>query len=242
MTLKHSLSLLLILPLGVLAGVDGTAQEQQPDSNQREQIARERERVEAHYLEQQRICQERFAVTSCADEAKRTRRVALADLTRRTAALDEAQRKERTLRRQEEIREKAARVETAGHESRVPRAGVAAPPLTPREAQSPPNARLPAAPRDMAKAPGNADPALAPRGIEAAKPTHPAQASAPATSAASAAAETARRAQEAQSRADFEARRRAAQVRLREVMERNAQRAASREPAAPLPQPGASKP
>ena len=242
MTLTHRLSLLVLLLHGVLAGADSGAQEQHLDSNQREQIERERERVEAQHVEQQRICQERFAVTACADEAKRTRRVALADLTRRTAALDEAQRKERALRRQEEIRDKAAQVDAVRKEPRVPRAAVAAPPLTPREPQSPPNARLPAAARDMAKAPGNAEPANAPHRVEAAKPMHPAQASAPATSAASAAAETARRAQEAQSRADFEARRRAAQEHLREVMERNAQRAANRAPAAPLPQPGASKP
>lgn len=241
MTLKRRLSPHLLLLLGVLAGAHSGAQEGF-DSSQREEIERERERVEARYVEEERLCQEQFVVTACVDEAKRKRRVALADLTRRAAALDEAQRKERALRRQQEIRDKTAPLGPVPHEPRVPRAAASAPPLTPREPQSRPNAGPPAEESDVATARGNAEASSAPRGAEAMKPMRPAQSSAPAASAGSAAAETARRAREAQSRADFEARRRAAQEHLREVMERNAQRAASRAPAAPLPEPGASSP
>lgn len=201
------------------------------DSSEREKIERERNRIEAVHAEQQRQCLEKFAVTSCADQAKRTRRTALAELRRRSATLDEAQRKQRAERRRQDINAKTARSEALAREPavRAPRQTPEMAPRASREPATPPVARLSPATREAAKA---APAAPAP------KPERPG----PTSAAASAAADAARQAQEAKSRADFEARRQAAQEHLREVMERNAQRAASRAAAAPLPPPGASKP
>ncbi len=224
----------LVLVLSVLAGLAAAAPERDV-SGERDKIERERARIEAVHTEQQRQCAEKFAVTSCADKAKRARRTALADLKRRSAALDEALRKQRAERRRQDINAKAARTDAP---ARAP-----APRTAPRQASeaqlaTPRDVRDPAAPPTPRPAPAAREAGKAPRSARAVKP----ESSASAATAGSAADTAARQAQEAKSRADFEARRQAAQAHLREVMERNAQRAASRAPAAPLPLPAASKP
>ncbi len=201
--------------------------------SERDKIERERTRIEAVHAEQQRQCAEKFAVTSCAEQAKRARRTALADLRRRSTALDEAQRKQRAERRRQEINGKAPRSDVSPRDAtpRAPRQTPEPPQKTPREVREPATAQAPRPASGAREAGKAARPAPTP------KPEVT-----PASAAASAAADAARKAQEAKNRADFEARRQAAQAHLREVMERNAQRSANRAPAAPLPAPGASKP
>ncbi|MFZ2651534.1 MAG: hypothetical protein WA210_15670, partial [Burkholderiaceae bacterium] len=123
MTTNPMLRLPVLLLLSVLVVLTGAAigAPQQADPNERETIERERVRVEAAYSQQQRHCQERFAVNSCVDQAKRTRRAALAELKRRTIALDDAQRRQRAERRRQDIRDKVARTEAAAREPRPPR-------------------------------------------------------------------------------------------------------------------------
>ena len=72
-----------LLVLSLLAGF-AVAVPDGGDSSEREKIERERSRVEAVHAERQRQCLEKFAVTSCADQAKRARRTALAELRRRS--------------------------------------------------------------------------------------------------------------------------------------------------------------
>ncbi len=60
---------------------------------ERIRIAAERVDVERHYQGQVRVCQERFVVTACLNEAKAQRRVRMDDLQQQSRLLDADQRK-----------------------------------------------------------------------------------------------------------------------------------------------------
>lgn len=188
----------------------------QSDDAERERIRSERAGVEAAFAAQERACQERFAVTACVDDARRTRRGALAELRRQTTALDEAQRKQRAERRRQAIQDNLAR--EAAEQRDVPARPARPPQAAPSERAVP-----------SEREPRSARPAPA-RPIEArvATPTPRAEGN--------------RIAQEARHRSRFEARQRDARIHQDEVKQRNDAAAARRPPAAPLPVPAASKP
>jgi len=190
----------------------------QTESSQRERIARERAEVEAMYARQERECQDRFAVTACVEDARRTRRNDLAELRRQTNALDEAQRKQRAERRRQTLRDNQAQEEAqartlAQKPAREPRTlPVQRPPATSAETGRTPRANSAKPPQARPQAPvGTPTPSSV-------------------------------RADEAKNRASFEVRQRAAQAHRDEVTRRNEELAARRKPVAPLPTPAASSP
>jgi colicin import membrane protein len=75
---------------------------------ERERIAAERAAVNARFAEQERTCQERFAVTGCVDAARKEQRTTLMRLKRAETVLDEAQRRESAARRRQALQERAA--------------------------------------------------------------------------------------------------------------------------------------
>jgi colicin import membrane protein len=187
----------------------------QRDAEERRQITRERDAAEAKYAERERDCQQRFIVTSCLDEAKAERRQAIDKLRERQIVLDEARRHERSETRQAELQEKAA--EDARRESA--RAGAAASsasaPAHGRPLEAHPSASMAAggAPHDRAH----------PSGIGG---TSPPQESA-----------TLREQHEEASRAAYDARQAEAAEHRQQALQRSAERAAEKPPAAPLPVP-----
>ncbi len=190
----------------------------QTDTSQRERIARERAAVEATTTQRVRECQERFAITACVEDARRTRRNDLAELRRQTNALDEAQRKERAERRRQTIRDHQAQDEAQAQ-------ALAQKPA--REPRTLPAQRSTATPVETTKTPRGNSP----------RPPHlrpEAPVGSPARSSA--------RAEEAKNRAGFEERQRAAQAHRDEVTRRNEELAARRKPAATLQLPAASSP
>lgn len=194
----------------------------QDEVAERTRIERERANVESVFVERERACQNRFAVTACVDEARRERRDALALLRRQEALLDEGQRKERAAQRMQEIRDKvsssdAQQRDMAGRE--------------PREA-----ARKPAEFASAASTPAQREPATAKQRKTAPEPaTHSAKPVARSTAD--------RAAQEARSKERFKASQEAAAEHRAAVERRNAQRADKGKAASPLPtSPGASAP
>ena len=77
------------------------------DGVERERIAGERAATEARFAEQERVCQERFAVTACVQEAQHERRVSLARLRGQQTQLDDEKRRQRAAERADSIRSKA---------------------------------------------------------------------------------------------------------------------------------------
>lgn len=189
----------------------------QPSDVERGRIQRERAAVESAFATQERVCQERFAVTACVEDAQRARRSALAELRRQATVLDEAQRKQRAERRRQVIQDNLAR--EAAEQRDATQRPVREAPVAPGE-RSPPVEREPKAARPA--------PHKAPDARRAAVPPP-----APAGN---------RAAQEARHRARFEARQRDVHAHQDEVRQRNEAAAGKRPPAAPLPVPAASKP
>ena len=76
-------------------------------AEQREQlrarIQTERERIEARFSADMAACQQRFAVTACADEASQRRREALAGPRAQAFMLDDMERRERAVARREAV-------------------------------------------------------------------------------------------------------------------------------------------
>ncbi|MGH8798140.1 MAG: hypothetical protein ACREXI_13855 [Caldimonas sp.] len=213
MNFKISKWLAVVLVAGVgAAWAEGTA----PPPRDRQHIEADRAAAEARFAERERVCGERFIVTSCVDDAKRERRETLSRLRHEQNQLDDALRKERAGERTEAIRKHAAEQAERASESasREPRASVRRSPTQPR----------------VAKREGGAEEFLP-----------PAQSSHAAGSAARAG--VSRADEEARSRASFDAAHREAEAHRLEIEQRNARRAAKHKPAAPLPlPPGASAP
>ena len=184
----------------------------QDDAAARKSINQQRLSVEAGFVDQERACQGRFAITACVDEARRERRNALAELRRQASSLDEAQRKQRAERRRVTIRENLVRDEAEQLE--LARRPVREPRMVPIERPAVPDAE-------------NAKPGRS----AAPRPTQPR----PAASAPAPLSPAARQAQEARSRASFEAQQREAEEHRLQVLKRNAANALKRDPAAPLP-------
>lgn len=78
------------------------------DREERARIARERSEATGHFQQRQRECEQRFAVTSCVDEARAEHRQALLRLRGQESVLDEAERKRRAAQRVAAIREKVS--------------------------------------------------------------------------------------------------------------------------------------
>ncbi len=190
----------------------------QTDTPQRERIARERAAVEATTIQRERDCQDRFAVTACVEDARRTRRNELAELRRQTNALDEAQRKQRAERRRQSIRDNQAQEEAQARD--LAQKSV-------REPRTLPVQRPPAATAETGRTP-RANSVKPPQARSQAPVGTPTPSSV--------------RADEAKNRANFEERQRAAQAHRDEVTRRNEELAARRKPVAPLPSPAASSP
>ena len=188
-------------------------------ARERQRIAAERATAEARYTQQERECAQRFVVTSCTEDAKRERRETLTRLRREQNQLDDNLRKARAAERAEELRRRAAEAE--GRQD--PRAGA---PREPHRRASPEPSRRPERTAEAASA-------SAPKPSRVFGPRRP----------PSEDREAERSQQEARSRATFDAAHREAEAHRAEVERRNAERAAKRKPAAPLPlPPGASAP
>jgi colicin import membrane protein len=211
--LRSLLGLASLAWLPVLAQVDAN------QADERERITRARAAVEARFAQRQAECQTRFAVTDCVDDAKRERREALAPLRKQAMILDDAQRKQRSAQRLEEVRRKQAQAQGREQELVV---------------RVPPVAGIkPAAER--------AEEPVTAAAREGRKPAPPKPAAARAPREKSSAAE--RQAQESAAQARFEARRQAAQSHRDAVERRNKDLEAEGKKAAPLPVPasGASR-
>jgi hypothetical protein len=98
-----------VLVFGALAALVALPALAARDDSERERLAQERRAIERRYDEQDVQCRERFAVTSCLDESRRERRDALADVTARQIALDDAERQRRAQARRERIERKGTR-------------------------------------------------------------------------------------------------------------------------------------
>jgi hypothetical protein len=184
---------------------------------ERRRIEAERAAAEARFAEQRRACQERFVVTSCVDAAKRERRETLARLRREQNVLDERERRARAEARLEEIRKSQEERARRDAQPRPPRPPIVAPRAAPTRPR--PAARA----ASQAESPGRSAPSAEHR------LPHFGRIGSERTPA-----------EEARSRATFDAAQRAATEHRAEVEARNARRAAQRPPAAPLPVPPAA--
>jgi colicin import membrane protein len=95
---------MLLAVCGLLACASAHAD----DREERTRIARERGEATLRFEERQRECEQRFAVTSCVDEARAEHRQALLRLRGQESVLDEAERKRRAAQRMAAIREKVS--------------------------------------------------------------------------------------------------------------------------------------
>jgi hypothetical protein len=112
----------------MLAAADSDAQ------TRRQQLAEQRRQIDAAYASRTAECRSRFVVTACLDIAQRERREALQRVKREEAALDDAERKQRTIERERRIAEKrrlAAERLVQEPVERVTRAAVAASAVAP---------------------------------------------------------------------------------------------------------------
>ncbi|HEX6705441.1 MAG TPA: hypothetical protein VF169_11825 [Albitalea sp.] len=100
----------VLLFLALFAGVPVAAMALDPAAEraERARIESERKQAEADYTRRELECRERFVVTSCLDDARRDRRLALEGLRHQQAILDEAQRKQRAAQRMDDIRGKVS--------------------------------------------------------------------------------------------------------------------------------------
>jgi hypothetical protein len=76
-------------------------------------IVKERKEANARFEAQQRVCQARFVVTSCMNEATAARRAVLTRLHERELEIDDAQRRETAALREAAIAEKASKAASA---------------------------------------------------------------------------------------------------------------------------------
>lgn len=107
--LRRAIASLVLACCATAGGVAARAAE--PGGDSHAQLAAERREIEAAYAASQRDCTQRFLVTRCLDEARTTRREALASIHRREAARDDAERGRRASARLRDIETKQARQE-----------------------------------------------------------------------------------------------------------------------------------
>ncbi len=74
---------------------------------ERERIAAERAAATARFAEQERACGEKFIVTSCVDAARKEQRMTLTRLHRAELVLDDAERRETSARRRQDLQQRA---------------------------------------------------------------------------------------------------------------------------------------
>jgi len=79
-----------------------------PAATERLRLAAERQAAESRYAAEEAECQQRFIVTSCVDDVRLRRRVALAGLRQQEHALDDAERRARAAERQQAVERKSA--------------------------------------------------------------------------------------------------------------------------------------
>lgn len=204
------------LLFGALSLAAAAVQAQGP-AGERPRLAAERAAVEARFAEREAGCQQRFAVTDCVNEAKMERRDAMAPLRRRSAELDDAERKQRAARQTEEVGRKLDEAQAREREAALRE------PVVTRSPQAAALAEAASAPRDGRDA---REPKLKPppRRLTARTPPQ-------------ASTDAERRATEAAGQARIDARKRATQEHREAVERRNAARASSGKPATPLPVP-----
>lgn len=212
--LHHAVAVALLVVAGT-AGRAASAQGAEPSV--RDRVAAERAAAEARYAQRESACRKRFVVTSCVDDAKRERRETLTRLERERNQSDDKSRKARAVERTESIRRREVAEAQSGLQNAV---------REPRETAR----RAAPEPRPLFAGDGASRPRSTPsaHGL-------------PRSMGGDAPDPVARGEQEARSRATFDAAHRSAEAHRAEVEARNAQRAAKRKPAAPLPS-GASGP
>jgi len=101
------------------------------DAAERERLAQERRDIERRYDEQEAECHQRFEVTACVDVTRRARRDALAGVTARQIAIDDAERQRRAQARRERIERKGARHPAEAQQRGASAAGGVAPASAP---------------------------------------------------------------------------------------------------------------
>jgi hypothetical protein len=115
---------------------------------QRARIARERAAAEAAFVERDQQCQQKFAVTSCVNEARAERRSTLERLSREQLEIDDGERKRRATERLEAIEAKqsaiaarlaASAASAAEARQAVPRRSSETPVPKPHPVKEPPN-------------------------------------------------------------------------------------------------------
>jgi len=116
----------LSLVLGALAGLVALPALAAGDGSEREQLAQERRDIERRYDEQEAECHQRFEVTACVDVTRRARRDALAGVTARQIAIDDAERQRRAQARRERIERRTARQAAEARDHGASSAGGAA--------------------------------------------------------------------------------------------------------------------
>jgi colicin import membrane protein len=92
--------LLALLPLAA------AAQDAREIAAERQRIQDERSRIEAAFLDEQKDCYQRFAVTGCIQAARARRREVMSDLRRQEIGLNDLERKQRTAERLRELEDK----------------------------------------------------------------------------------------------------------------------------------------
>lgn len=218
--LRASLTVCLWLASSAVLAQSGLAAE-------RQRLADESVEVETRFRTQEAACQQRFAVTDCVNLAKQARRDALAPLRRQSAALDDAQRKQRAAERRAAIGDRLEGAQAREREIVVRE--------TPAAASSAPSA----APKPSAAAGQTGDNAEAaaapPRSIREARPAKRPPGPRSARAAPAPVNDTQRRTREADAQARSAARVQAAQEHRAEVARRNAERASRGKRADPLP-------
>ncbi len=216
---RRTLAARLLLLAGLaLSPMASHAQTPAEAETEKAKIASERAAAEARYSARERECRERFVVTSCVEDAQKQRRATLDALRARQLRLDETRRRTRAAERRAEIAAKVAEDAKRAQEGRERATRAQAePPREPRPVREPREARPPRQARE-ARPPTAGAKARAPRAEDAVE----------------------RRAREARSRSEFEARRRKAEEHRASTLERTVRRMKERNPAAPLPVPSAS--
>lgn len=202
------------------AAMAGAASAPVGHGEERKLIAADRSAAEARFVERERVCQKRFVVTSCVDEAKAERRRTVDHLRERQLVVDEAARQQRGEERKAELAEKAA--EDARRDAA--RASNSATPASSAPLQ--PGMGLPfeSSRTSQRQAVGLAPRSNSPRP----KVTH-----APKPKSRESAAD--RQSRETASRNAFEASKAEAEAHRQQVLERTARRTAQKPPARPLP-------
>lgn len=128
----------------LLAGLGAACHAARADeAGERQRIARERAQAVALFEQRQRECEQRFAVTSCVEQARSEHRQTLLRLRGQESVLDEAQRKQRAAQRMAAIREKVS-AEAAREQAPV------APRREPAMRVSPPRSRSASRPQSAA--------------------------------------------------------------------------------------------